>query len=155
MDVSYHCYEPSCTLATQTRDVKPMLNRCWANVFDISPILSQHWVNISWFVGVARGCRCFRFTQLYILGSVRGWSSCTIRPIISEDILHNSVHVLNIFFYMNDKRYETLNLSIECHNLIITGQCRTGKTLTLRQLVDLTLFKWSIVTIRHSYWNGY
>ena len=40
-----------------------------------------------------------------------------------------SVHVLNIF-YMNDKRYKTLNLSIECHNLIITGQCRTGKTKT-------------------------
>ena len=50
-----------------------------------------------------------------------------IRPIIIENILHNSVHVLNIF-YMNDKRYETLNLSIEWHNLIITGQCRTGKT---------------------------
>ena len=29
---------------------------------------------------------------------------------------------------MNDKRYETLNLSIERHNLIITGQCRTEKT---------------------------
>ena len=52
---------------------------------------------------------------------------CTIRPINSEDILHNSVHVLTIF-YMNDKRYETLNLSIKCHNLIITGQCCTGKT---------------------------
>ena len=46
----------------------------------------------------------------------------------SEDILHNSVHVLNNFFYMNDKRYETLNLLIECHYLIITGQCRIGKT---------------------------
>ena len=50
------------------------------------------------------------------------------RPIISEDILHNSVHVLNIFFYMNDKHYETLSLSNKGHNLIITGQCRTRKT---------------------------
>ena len=75
-----------------------MLIQWWATVFDISPALSQHWVNVSWFVDVARGCRCFRFSQLYTLGSVRGWSSCTIRPIISEDILHNSVHVLNIFF---------------------------------------------------------
>ena len=25
---------------------------------------------------------------------------------------------------MNDKRYETLNLLIECHNVIITGQCQ-------------------------------
>ena len=53
----------------------------------------------SWFVGVALGCRCFPFTQLYTIGSVRGWSSCTIRPISSEDILHNSVHVVNIFLY--------------------------------------------------------
>ena len=35
----------------------------------------------------------------YTLGSVGGWSSCTIRPIISEDIFHNSVHVLTNFLY--------------------------------------------------------
>ena len=58
---------------------------------------------------------------------------------------------------MKDKPYEALNLSIEGHSLIITGQCRTGKTLTLRQLhvVDLTLFKWSIITIRPTYWLAF
>ena len=59
--------------------------------------------------------------------------------IISKDISHDSVHVFNKHFNMNDKRYETLNLSIEVHKLII--MCRTGKTYTLRQLVYLTLFK--------------
>ena len=44
--------------------------------------------------------------------------------IISEDILHDSVYVFNELFIMNDKHYETLNLSIEVHKLIISVALR-------------------------------
>ena len=109
VDVSYHCYEPSCRLATQTRDVKPMLIRWWLPSSTSAQHLSNI-VNVSWFVGVTGGCRCFPFTQLYTLGSVRGWSSCTIRPTISEDILHKCSR-FKYFFYTNDKRLETCQLN--------------------------------------------
>ena len=34
-----------------TRDIDPMLNQCWASVYDASPTLNHHWVNFPCLVG--------------------------------------------------------------------------------------------------------
>ena len=32
-------------LSQKTRDIDPMLDQCWATVYDAGPILVQHWVD--------------------------------------------------------------------------------------------------------------
>ena len=39
----------------QTRDIHPVLVKCWDSVADRGPTLYQHWVNVSCLVGMAKG----------------------------------------------------------------------------------------------------
>ena len=35
-----------------TRDIDPMLNQCWATVYDACPTLDKHWVVLSCLLGI-------------------------------------------------------------------------------------------------------
>ena len=36
----------------QTRDIQPVLEKCWTSVEDGGPTLNQHWVNVLYFLGI-------------------------------------------------------------------------------------------------------
>ena len=54
--------------AQQTRDVKSLLVRCWANVADGGPALDQHWVNVVFAGSVDKfGTKTkFRLIQIHL-----------------------------------------------------------------------------------------